>query len=321
MESVTVRFAHISDIHISNYGNQGFILSAEAARFLAEILEELNGHPDVDFIFISGDCLNAAHSAELARFEQILALSRKPVLVTPGNHDGNAADDPQVFTQRFFARRFNPQYTHRPETGQAGYFSVPVKEGIQFIGLDTAIPGQVGGGIDAAQLNWLADELARCAGKAVIVGCHHPLHPLCPADLNGKWRDWFVCANGLSVQALLNSSPAVKMVLYGHHHAGRVFRLGEQAHLASPALSSYPCAYRIVELTGQGDAWQVGWKQIAALETVQQQAALALKQSDFSLEYNPLDGSRFAAFAEGTALEWNFQGSAQLLPENPLING
>lgn len=313
-----IRFAHISDIHISNNGNRGFILSEEAARFLEEILDQFNDRPDLDFIFISGDCLNSAHRAELDRFEQIMALSRKPVLVVPGNHDGNVSNDPQVFSQRFFSQRFNPQYTLRPSTGQAGYFSVPVKAGIQFIGLDTTVPGQIGGVIDPAQLAWLAEELNRCADRAVIIGCHHPLHPLCLADLSGKWYDWFVCANGRQVQAVLDSSPAVKMVLYGHHHVGKVFKVGEQAHLAAPALSSYPCAYRIVQLSRQADEWHAGWNQVATSRTIQQRAAMLLRQNDFSLDYNPQDIALFADFAEGSSLDWHFHGPARLLPENSL---
>ena len=92
--TATLQFAHISDIHFSKDGNRGFMLSEEASRFLAGSVERLNGNPDIDFLFISGDCLNSGHQTELNRFEQVVALSEKPVLIVPGNHDGNHAIDP-----------------------------------------------------------------------------------------------------------------------------------------------------------------------------------------------------------------------------------
>ncbi|MFQ5578864.1 MAG: metallophosphoesterase family protein, partial [Anaerolineae bacterium] len=305
----TIRFAHLSDIHLSKDGNQGFMASEEATQFAARTIEALNNRPDVDFIFISGDCLNNAHQAELARFKTLVAACQKPLFIVPGNHDGNLPDEPQVFTQRQFAAAFNPHYARRPPDGQAGYFSVSVKPGVQFIGLDTAIPGRVGGEVDPPQLEWLAHELRQHRTGLVIVGCHHPLHPLCALDTAGKWRDWFVCANGAQVQAALDSCSAVKLVLCGHHHLSQVFAAGGQLHVAAPALASYPCGYRLISLTAAGDGWHIDWETHFLPPPVRERAARLLQTSDFALEFDLDSGKSFVEFAGGRPFDARFSGS------------
>jgi len=307
--SLSIKFAHISDIHVAKDGDYGFMLTEEAQRFLAETIQQLNAAPDLDFVFINGDSLNSGHQVELERFQAIIAQLKKPFFIVPGNHDGDAREDPQIFTQRYFSSIFNPQFAERPATGQAGYFSVTLKEGAQFIGLDTTVPGQVGGKVDDAQLRWLENELSQRDDKLVIVGAHHPLHPLCPQDTGGVWQDWFVCANGPEVQAALDAHPAVQLLLCGHHHVNKVFRTERQLHIASPSLATYPLAYRLIELTQQENNWHIAWKTCYAPQDVQTEAARRLRNSDFSLMYAPDDGQLFVDFARGGELEDSFSGN------------
>ncbi len=305
---LSIKFVHISDIHVAKDGDYGFMLTETSQRFLAEIIPRLNALPDLDFVFINGDCLNSGHQLELERFQAIIAELKKPLFIVPGNHDGDEANDPQIFTQRYFASFFNSQFASRPARGQAGYFSAMLNEGVQLIGLDTSIPGQIGGRVDAAQLRWLKDELLRHSNKLVIVGAHHPLHPLCPQDASGVWQDWFVCANGQEVQSLLDAHPAVQLVLCGHHHVNKVFRTEGQLHIVSPSLATYPIAYRLIELAQQEDGWRIAWQTYYAPEDVQAKAAHRLKNSDFALMYDPNDGQPFVDFAKGGELEDAFSG-------------
>jgi len=46
--------------------------------------------------------------------------------------------------------------------------------GLQFIGLDTVLPGHPHGALDAPQLDWLARQLRACAGQPVALFMHHP---------------------------------------------------------------------------------------------------------------------------------------------------
>ncbi|MFG5409225.1 hypothetical protein ABXN37_15365 [Piscinibacter sakaiensis] len=49
--------------------------------------------------------------------------------------------------------------------------------GLQLVALDTVVPRQPHGALDAAQLDWLARTLAACADAPVLVFMHHPPLP------------------------------------------------------------------------------------------------------------------------------------------------
>jgi Icc protein len=254
-------FAQVSDMHISAEGDIEDILSGRAAAFLAGIVDRLNQQPDLDFVLFTGDLVNDGSLAELELFRRAVAGLRQPYYVIPGNHDYRPAERRQGLTRRQFVQLFNPQVADRPDApeAQAGYWSLTVKPGVQLIGLDSIREEDWGGIIDAAQIAWLKDELARHADKLVIVAVHHPLHELAPVDRDPRWRK-FVCDNGPELLALLDSYPQVRVVLTAHHHFTRVDLLGQRWHLACPAVSIYPCAYRTIRLNWLSpQAWQLEW--------------------------------------------------------------
>jgi 3',5'-cyclic AMP phosphodiesterase CpdA len=304
----SLKFAQISDIHLSMHGNRSFNLSEESAGLLADAVRYLNSLPDLDFVFVSGDVTDNAHQSELNHFQSLLAALEKPAWVIPGNHDGNPSTPPEYMNHRQFAAVFNPQYQARPAEGQAGYFSVTVKDGFQLIALDTNVLGAVGGTVDAPQLAWLQEEIRQHRDKFIIIGCHHPLHPLTERDQHGNWRDMFMMPVGPDVQAILDAEPAVKLVLYGHHHMSKLFRAGQQLHVASPALVSYPCAYRIFQLQQDGTDWQISWEMQGAPPEVEALAAQRLHDSDFVLDYDPDNMQAFVDIARGQPFEWKFAG-------------
>ena len=54
---------------------------------------------------------------------------------------------------------------------------VSMIDGLRIITLDTSVPGHHYGEITAAQLDWLADELATPAPDGTILALHHPPIP------------------------------------------------------------------------------------------------------------------------------------------------
>lgn len=295
----SLNLVHLSDIHFNLRGDESFMLVEATNRFLHACIETFNRDDTLDAVFISGDCLNNGHQQELAAFEETLARLEKPVFIVPGNHDGNLSDDPAVFTQRHFAGRFNPQFAARPEQGQAGYFSQKLNDDVRLIALDTSIPGQTGGRVDEAQLAWLKDELTQHPEQLVIIGLHHPLHPLFPQDEAGQWKDWFVCDNGTEVQTCLDQHPAAQLVLCGHHHTSKAFRAGKQLHLAAPPFVSYPCGYRHIQLEKRAAGWQIAWQTHTVPPELQAEAHRRLIESDFARVYCPDTPAAFAEMAAG----------------------
>ena len=257
-----VRFAQISDIHISTLGDYAELLSSRAADFLAATLADLNQQADLDFVLLTGDLFNTPTRQNVAVFQQVIQLLRQPYYIIPGNHDRRDPNDVEGLTRREFAQRFNPQFQARPTApkAQAGYWSVTVRPEVQLIGLDSIRDKDWGGIIDPIQIEWLEGELATHADKLIILTVHHPFHSLAPIDSHPDWRN-FVCDNGPEMLALLDQYPQVKVVLTGHHHQTRTDLLGGRLHLACPALAVYPCAYRMLHLTRSADGvWQIEWQ-------------------------------------------------------------
>ena len=261
----SLHFAQISDIHIAADGDHHDLLSGQAAGFLTEIIAHLNQVEDLDFVLFSGDLFDAASLAEFEQFETIVKTLQKPYYVIPGNHDRREPDSNTGLTLRQFARHYNPQFDQRPtdEAAQAGYWSIEISPQIQLIGLDSVMVDDWGGIIDGPQLAWLSDELAAKADKFIILTVHHPLHKLAPVDDLPDWHK-FVCDNGPQVFALLDRHPQVKLVLTGHHHLTKADRFMNgsltRLHLACPAVSIYPCAYRTVRVREQAGGWHVTWQ-------------------------------------------------------------
>jgi 3',5'-cyclic AMP phosphodiesterase CpdA len=262
----TLRLAQLSDIHLSALGNHHDMLSGETAGMLAEVIARLNEMAPLDGVLVSGDLVDTAAAWEFEQFQQLAAGLKTPPVIIPGNHDRRDADAAAGLTHREFARRFNPQFDQRPRAAaaQSGYWSMAVSEQVQLIGLDSIVDDDWGGLIDAAQLEWLAAELSRHADKLVIVAVHHPLHRLAPIDDIPHWQR-FVCANGSAVQALLDGYPQVKLVLTGHHHLTQATVMNGRLHLAGPALATYPCAFRTIQVEVlAGGQHRLAWQTHAA---------------------------------------------------------
>lgn len=257
-----IHFAQISDIHISELGDHDDMLSGRAAGFLAQTITRLNQIADLDFVLLTGDLFDTASEAELTSFQQAIRLLAKPCYIIPGNHDRRDSDRSTGLTRRAFAEQFNPQIDRRPvdNGAQAGYWAIDLPFGLRLIGLDSIIDGDWSGEIDPPQMRWLTAELSRHPNSPTIVAIHHPLHPLAPIDADPYWQR-FVLSNGPELLALLNAQPQVKLVLTGHHHLAKAEWLGRRLHLACPALSIYPCAYRTIRLTQADDSgWGVAWQ-------------------------------------------------------------
>lgn len=273
----SLSFAQLSDIHLSSLGDHHDLLSGHSGRFLSEVVADLNQVEDLDFVLLTGDLLDTADQQEFNHFQQIIQTLTKPYYVIPGNHDRRELQSVTGLTRHQFAHYFNPQVAARPThdpTAQIGHWSLTIKPEIQLIGLDSIRDENWGGIIDAAQVEWLKNELAIHADKLIIVAVHHPFHALAPIDDHPDWRN-FVCDHGPEMLALLDAHPAVKIVLTGHHHQTKADSFGRRLHLACPALAGYPCAYRRLRLTQPvAGEWQIEWQTLPVTTS----ATLALAQ-------------------------------------------
>ena len=78
--------------------------------------------------------------------------------------------------------------------------------------------------------------------------------------------------------------------------------------MASPALATYPCAYRLIRLREEGDSLRIRWETFTLPEAIQTEAALRLQNSSFALEFDPQNGKAFVEFAAGRPFDRAFEG-------------
>lgn len=205
-------FVQLSDTH---WGYQG-PANPESKNTLRKAVATVNGlELQPDFIIFTGDLTHTTDDPKerrkrLTEFRDIASeLKVKNVRFIPGEHD--ASLDNGAAYKEFFGDT---------------YYSFDHK-GVHFVTLDNV--SDPGASIGAAQMEWLAADLARQARDArIVVFTHRPLFDLAP-----KW-DWATRDGAKAIQALMEYSNVT--VFYGHIHQENHHQTGHIAHHSAKSL-------------------------------------------------------------------------------------
>jgi Icc protein len=167
-----------------------------------------------------------------------------PVHFILGNHDDRAA-----FHRVMRTGAASPDARHHWAFEHAGH---------RFVGLDSHVPGQAWGELDAAQLTWLDAELRTHAGRPSVVFVHH--HPW---PLGLAWMDSMPLRNGDALVAVLARHPAVRWIVCGHVHLDQHLQRDGLSMLTTPStcfqvsklsqtrkILPGPPGFRLVEVDG-----------------------------------------------------------------------
>ncbi|WP_055750545.1 metallophosphoesterase [Frankia sp. AvcI1] len=193
----------ISDTHIVRPGELLYD-KVDTHAVLAAVLAQLEASPlRIGVLLLTGDLADSGDPLAYRRLrelvEPVAARMGVPVLYGMGNHDARGP---------FRAGLLGVEPTTEPHdyTRWVGDLRVVV--------LDSTEPGQHGGLLSTAQLDWLADELATPAPAGTVLALHHPPVPSPIAAVNT-----LLLAEPERLAAVLAGSD-VKIVLTGHaHHA------------------------------------------------------------------------------------------------------
>lgn len=247
--------AQLTDLHVTtpdrrSLGGADPIRRAQAA---ARWLTGLDTPPDL--VLLTGDNVQQGDAAEYAELLRVFADLPFKVLALPGNHD---ARDP--------LRAAAAPLGWVPADGDFLHQAVELN-GLHILLLDSLDPGNIGGRLCDARLDWLAAALTARRGAPVLLALHHPpfdsgIDGLDAHDLKGRER----------LAALAADHGGVVAVLSGHLHralasrwagtcafsapsAGRQFALS-LAPGADPAWSDDPPAAALHWLRpGAGGMW------------------------------------------------------------------
>ena len=158
-----------------------------------------SGEWEPQYIVLTGDLTHDERLATYRQLRELLGEWLARCLVIPGNHDV-----PSLMREAF------PDLVL--DDAEFITFSVEAA-GWRLIGLDSYLPGDLGGQVGSKQLQWLADELSAHASQPTILFVHHPPVPVQSAHLD--------CIGLRDADALLEivaAHPQLRIISAGHVH-------------------------------------------------------------------------------------------------------
>ncbi|HQU26256.1 MAG TPA: metallophosphoesterase [Acidimicrobiales bacterium] len=209
----------LSDVHLTRRGElaPGIDPAANLASALA-LLEDEDVAADV--ILLTGDLTNEGDEPSYRDLAAALASSRAAATATvvyvPGNHDRRGPFRSVLLGQA-------------PDEGPIN--QVAWHGGLRLVALDSTVPGEDHGSLDAGTLDFLADALAEPAPEGSIVVLHHPPSPS-PIEMMAALR----LANADDLGRAIEGTD-VRAVLCGHYHHAGASHLGAVPVWTGPATS------------------------------------------------------------------------------------
>jgi len=194
-----VYIAQISDLHIKPPGSLAYG-RVDTAKALERCVAALNAFaPRPDLVVISGDLADTPTAGEYAYLQRLLAPLELPFVCIPGNHDS-----------RELMRAALPQ--------AYAFASGPLNQlveigGLELVLLDSSVPGQPHGELEAPTLQWLEATLESSADRPALVFLHHPPFKA------GIWHmDRQNLRNAAELAAVVRRHPRVQLIATGHIH-------------------------------------------------------------------------------------------------------
>ena len=193
--------AQISDLHIRSDGEllNGLVDTRKALTDCVAHIKRLDPLPDL--VLATGDLANDGLAEDYAALRQAFDTLPMPVYVIPGNHDVR-----KHLRDAFADQGYLPQDSEFLHYVVDGY-------GMRLIGLDTITPGEVGGCMCSARLQWLRDRLDEHPERPTIIFMHHP-----PFATGIGFMDSPPFAGASRLEAVVGRHSQVRLITCGHVH-------------------------------------------------------------------------------------------------------
>ena len=236
----SLRFVQVSDTHFLNNGaNTTFKMIAESPKLLDDAVEQINSTPNVDFVMFTGDLIDKPYEIELQAVLPHVNKLNSLWYFAFGNHDICVGGYLTKSLYLSILRKNNSNFTFTTP-----YYSFVPKQGYKVIVLDSIIDTEVTGNgyIYPEQLKWLDNELKTSQKDVVLIFMHVPL--IEPFNSNHHKMN-----NADEIRKIIEKYKNPIGVFTGHYHAARVTQVNNVLYVSSPALVSYPNAFRVVDVT------------------------------------------------------------------------
>jgi Icc protein len=236
-------FVHITDLHLDVEGTNTWQYREKSVPLFIDTLRQIGRLPKLSFAIFGGDQVQAGprDRDSLHVFQEWVKQLDVPSYMLLGNMEVSKLSGISRLGKEDYLLAWSGQGIG---PGRTSWTVDPVK-GVRVIGFDVTVDDMPHGEATPERLDWLARELDAARNKKlVIVATHQLLQPTCALDEEPEGAIWMV-RNHREVRILLEDHPNVRLVLSGHHHAARVETVGRITYVASPAVVSYPCAFRL----------------------------------------------------------------------------
>lgn len=192
-----LRVVQFTDTHF--FGNtDGRLMGVDTADTFRQVLNlSLGQQTTPDFYLLTGDLSQDESDESYKRLARALTVLEAPAYFLPGNHD-RRVEMRDVFDQS--AADIRPD-----KTIIAGGWLVVL--------LDTLVENEVGGRLEADQLQFLNEALHSNPDKHVLVCMHH--HPV---PVGAAWLDDICVENNQEFWEVVDRYENVRAVLWGHVH-------------------------------------------------------------------------------------------------------
>jgi len=197
--------AQLTDLHIGRPGKLAYELFDTSER-LARCVEELSRQrPAPDVVLATGDLVDEGSKAEYLRLRKLLAPLQMPIFFIPGNHDNTEA-----------LRETFPEHRYLGRAGNPACYCIE-DFSLRLIGLDTAVPEQTGGALEASQIAWLDERLSAAKARPALIFMHHPPFKTGIARMDSIGLE---AAGAAELGAVVSRHPQIVLVTCGHVHRG-----------------------------------------------------------------------------------------------------
>jgi 3',5'-cyclic-AMP phosphodiesterase len=235
----------LSDLHLWA-DPEGVLFGIPTRRTLRDVLAHIEASGlKPHYVVVTGDHTHDELPETYAAARELLAPYLDRLHQVPGNHDDRAR------LREGFSDRVGGEGAERIT------FSFEA-EGWLCLGLDTHVPGEVGGRIGEEQLEWVRSRIGERQPRGAVLFMHHP-----PVELGIPWLDRIGVEDRAAFQALLADEPRIRLVSCGHVHHESSHRVegaeivtvpstGLQFSPDSPVAAFVPAppGYRVIELDG-----------------------------------------------------------------------
>jgi len=192
--------AQISDLHIKPPGELTSGRVDAAADFTRCIAELNRFRPRPDLVVISGDLVDSPLKGSYDHLVRLLPPLEIPFTAIPGNHD-----------DRTLMRAALPDKHYARASGALN--SVRALGDLDIVLIDSTVPGEPHGELDAATLTWLDATLGASSTRPALLFLHHP-----PFITGIEHMDVDNLRNGADLAAILRKHERVQLLAMGHVH-------------------------------------------------------------------------------------------------------